>query len=374
MSDSVQAEIKKERRRYPVLDLVRFIAALLIIFIHIFPEGSTTSSVGLDPTLPVIISESFVYAIIRVAAPIFFFISSFLLFKRIEEDKENGWKKVGSFCLRLLFLYLFWYVVGLPLTIKDIVGFATSGDTNGLIRYFVITFWKGAPRGYWFLVSLAFSVFIANIVKGKKGLIVLTVISLVMYVFGCLNSAYFGIFVGREDPFSKGFYFIGEYLELSFCYLEALLFVILGKIFALYGPFKIKGNIVFIVISFFLMVTELFLTISNNLLIYPDAYFSLPIFIFFFMNRILMINIESESFAKKAERLKKIGSFSYLFHIQFFVYLHWILDSCNCNIFRQYIALLLIPYVVVVGLCFILQPLCERLSRYRYLRFLRYSY
>ena len=360
--------------RYPVLDLVRFIAAMLIIFIHIFPEGSTTASIGLDTGTPMLLTEAFVYAIIRSAAPIFFFTSSFLLFRKIQEEDGNGWKRIGSFCLRLLFLYLFWYVLALPLTIKDIVNYTSANDISGLFHYFLLTLWKGAPRGFWFLVSLALSVLIAHRFNGKKGLIALSILAGILYAYGCLNCAYFGIFAAKEDSFSKAMYFIGEYLELAYCPLQALLLVALGKIFALYGPFKIKGNIVFMILSFFLMVGELFFTLKQGLLIYPDAYFSLPLFVFFFMNKMLLAPTQSESFALKMKKLKNIGSFSYLFHVQFFVYFHWILDASGNNPFRAHIFLLLLPYAACVGLCFILQPLCARLSKHRQLRFLRYSY
>ena len=359
---------------YPVLDLVRFIAAMLIIFIHVFPEGSSASSVGLDTSVPMLLTESFVYAALRGGVPLFFLISAFLLFRRIEADKENKWKHIGSFCLRLLFLYLFWYVVALPLTIRDITLLVSNGDMNGLVRYFVITLWKGAPRGFWFLVALALGVLLSAKVEGKKGLIALLVVSGVLYAYGCLNSAYFGLFKLSDDPFSRGFYAVGDYLELAFCPLEGLFFVALGKVFALHGPFRIKGNVVLIVLSFLLMGGELFLTLYLGIHVYADAFFSLPLFAILLLNRLLSIENGSESFVKVAKRLKKIGSFSYLFHVQFFVYLHWILDASGHNVFRENIYLLFIPYVACVLLCFLLQPLCERLSQHRPLGFLKYSY
>ena len=374
MTELVQTESPSRCKRYAVLDLVRFIAAMLVIFIHIFPEGSTTASIGLDTSVPMLLTESFVHAILRPATPIFFLISGFLLFQRIDAEGSNGWKRVGRFCLRLLSLYLFWYVVALPLTIKDIVGFAGQGDTQGLIRYFILTLWKGAPRGFWFLVSLALSLVIANLFRGKKGLITLVVIAGTLYAFGCLNSAYFGIFTAKGDSFSKTVAFIGNYLELSYCVLEALLFVALGKIIAYYGPTKIKGNVVLIVLAFLLMVGELFLTLFFGWHVYPDAYFSLPLFVFLFLNKMLTVQIEKESFVRVAKKLKNVGSFSYLFHVQFFVYLHWILDASGHNVLRDYIALLLIPYFLCVLLSFGLQTAFESLSKYRPLRFLRYSY
>ena len=372
-SDLNQTSLEK-RKYFPVLDLVRFLAALLIVGVHIFPEGSTTEGIGLDRSAPTLLGLSFMNACLRIAVPVFFLISSFLLFKKIGDDQEHKWQHIGAFCLRVLFLYLFWYVAGLPLTIRDITGFVSQGNMNGLIRFIVITFWKGAPRGYWFLVALTLSVVITASCRSKKSMTVLAVIAGLMYVYGCLNSVYFGIFLLNGDPVSKTFYQVGEYLELSFCPLQALFFVVLGRLFAEHGPLKIKGNAVILPAVFLLMMGELFLTMYGNLYVYPDAFFSLPIFAFFLMNLLLGINVENEKFTEMAKKLKRVGSFSYLFHFQFFCYMHWILDAAGNNIFRDQYGWLFIPYLICVAICFGLQTLFEYLSKYKYLRFLRYSY
>ena len=363
-----------QHKYYPILDIARFIAALFIIGLHIFPEGSTEANVGLDNSIPTLIGLSFLYATLRAAVPIFFVISSFLLFKRINDNPEQKWKFVGQFCLRLLFLYLFWYIVSLPITIRDIAGFVSQGDTNGLIRYIVITFWKGATRGFWFLVSLAFCVVITALCSTKKSMIVITIIAGLMYVYGCFNNAYFGIFRLNDDPVSKALWFVGNYLELSFCHLEALIFVVLGKVFASHGVFRIKGNVIYIPLTFILMFAELFITMYAGIFVRPDALFFLPIFVFFLMNTLLSVEVQNDKLNVAAKKLKKVGSFSYLFHVQFFYYLHWIFGSSGNNIFLEHFALLVIPYLVCVLLCFGLQTLFEYLSRYKLLRFLKYSY
>ena len=182
------------------------------------------------------------------------------------------------------------------------------------------------------------------------------------------------MFALSNDPFSNTMFKIGNYLELYCSHLEALIFVVLGRIFASHDSFKIKGNIVFIVIAFFFMVGELFLTLYFNLFVFADAFFFLPVFVFFFMNKMISLNIENESFTNISRKLKRVGSFSYLFHIQFFYYMHWILDSTGHNIFRENIYLLVVSYLVCILLSFGLQTLCEYLAKYKYLKFLKYSY
>lgn len=374
MSDTQVVNESQKHSYYPILDLVRFIAALLIISIHCFPENSTESGVGLDNSIPTMLGLSFLYSLVRIAVPIFFVISSFVVFKRIEEDPSNKWKYIKKFCLRLLCLYLFWYILGLPLTIKDIVSFVSQGDTHNLIRYIVITLWKGAPRGYWFLVSLAVGVVIAALCKTKKSMIVFSITSVIMYIYGCFNSAYFGVFELNDNPFSKALFQVGNYLELNFCYLQAFLFIALGKIFALRGTFKIKGNVYLIPVAYLLLVGEMFLTKYLGIFYHPDALFLLPALVLLIMNLVLNIDIQNEKFASVVKKLKKVGSFSYLFHVQFFAYLYWILDSVGHNIVKENFVLAVIPYFVCIGLCFALQTLFEYLSQYKYLSFLKYSY
>ena len=377
VSLEVNKNLENKKDKYnPVLDIVRFLAALIIISIHIFPEGSTEATVGINQDVVTLIGLSFVYALTSIAVPIFYVISSYLLFRKIELDPENRWKYIGKFCLRLLYFFLFWFIVGLPITIRDITSFISSGDTHNLVRYFVIFLWKGAPRGFFFLQSLALGVVLTCLCKTKKSMTLITIISIIMYVFACFNCSYLGVFTLSDDPVSKGIYDSLIYLETNFSFLQALIFIVLGKIFVLLGTFKIKGNIFYIPILFIFMIGELFITKYVGINVYPNYFFLLPVFTFFLMNFIFSINLknESERLINISKRLKKIGSFSFLFHFQFFYYLHWILDSINHNIFREYIFLLIIPYLVCILICFVLQPLCERLSKHKYLSFLKYSY
>ena len=133
-----------------------------------------------------------------------------------------------------------------------------------------------------------------------------------MFIYGCFNSAYFGVFTKSSNPISQGIVTFGNYLELSYSFFEAFLFIVLGKIFATYGSVNIKGNIILIVISFLLMVTELFLTLYFDLLVYPDAYFFLPLFIFFLFNKIITLDIENERFVLTVKKLKKANLMFFL--------------------------------------------------------------
>ena len=148
----------------------------------------------------------------------------------------------------------------------------------------------------------------------------------------------------------------------------------LGKLFAIHGQFKIKGNLILLPALFILMVGELFITHLTDIYACGDAFFSLPLFAFAFINCMLGIDCQNERFIVVAKKLKEVGSFSYLFHLQFFGYVYWICDAAGRNVFMENYWLLAALVLLCIGASFGLQTLCEWLSRHKGLRFLRYSY
>jgi hypothetical protein len=58
VSLEVNKNLENKKDKYnPVLDIVRFLAALIIISIHIFPEGSTEATVGINQDVATLIAS-----------------------------------------------------------------------------------------------------------------------------------------------------------------------------------------------------------------------------------------------------------------------------------------------------------------------------
>ena len=92
----------------PGLDILKFIMALLVVAIH--SEAVNYIPIVYETTLPLINS----------ALPIFFVVSAFLLFRRLRYTKlpsKQNYNILLHFTKRLVYLYLFWMIIQLPLVI-----------------------------------------------------------------------------------------------------------------------------------------------------------------------------------------------------------------------------------------------------------------
>ena len=144
-----EAVVKKNERN-TTLNLFEFIAACLIIFIHIhFPEPSGTLMNGLA----------------RFGVPLFFTVSGFYLIKH-DMSKEDLRKKLKSRIIRvsklLIFSFIIYFVLGL---ITSLLG----SHSQGILEYLKTTFsWKSiilllvcnnplVRTVNWFMIALIYS-------------------------------------------------------------------------------------------------------------------------------------------------------------------------------------------------------------------------
>ena len=208
----------EKRKYFPLLDLLKWICALFVVSLHCFPKGigaPSTDVVTPGNPIPMYIGQAFLHPVLRIAVPVFFIISSFLLFRKINQNPENKWDLIGKFVIRTVLLYLFWYLVGLIPTVNDIIEFFHQQNYGGLFRYLLISFTKGAPRGFWYLGMLIASVLITSLIKGKKSFILIFIISCIFYTYGVFNSTYFGIFDLVKNPVSDLLKWAGTFFEFN---------------------------------------------------------------------------------------------------------------------------------------------------------------
>ena len=79
-----------KNKNYDILDLTKFILSIMIVAIHTQ------------------LLLSILYPWLRLAVPLFFTISSFLLFKKININPKEESEIIKNFCRRQIKLYLFW--------------------------------------------------------------------------------------------------------------------------------------------------------------------------------------------------------------------------------------------------------------------------
>lgn len=254
--------IKTGAKRYNLIDVVKFILAILIMIIHS----------GIDKTV--------ISPILRVAVPLFFIISAYFFFLKLTktEDKTERRKALFRFVKRNLLLYVIWAIIQLPLIIyfRD---YYLNFFPNGLLSV-LKDFLQGSMfTGSWFIVALVLAVVIIYLASKKISPWVLLLLTAPIYALCCFSSNYFGLL--PESSFLVSFFCGYERVLGTAFYTSlpaALFWVAVGNFFAK-KEICLKNLYLYIAfaISVILIVTERYFIVRYNLENTDDGYFSLMI-------------------------------------------------------------------------------------------------
>lgn len=92
-------------KEYKSIDIMKFIAAIMVVCIHTLPFQS------INP----VVDNIFVGIFCRIAVPFFFISSSFLLFMKFNEDKYQNRKVIIKYIKNIVKVYILWSIVYLIL-------------------------------------------------------------------------------------------------------------------------------------------------------------------------------------------------------------------------------------------------------------------
>lgn len=248
MADNQTASIALEKKNYQVVDLLKFICAVLVVGIHTNPFKS------------VFLLDAGFGVLTRCAVPFFFVSSSFFLFS----DGLNL-KKVSKYLRRVSLLYLIWSLLYI------IVSFATSAssDTNVLafIKNNVLKFLFSGYIHFWYLhasiVGTCVVVLLLLLLKNKKAVFA---VCLILLTFGIIFSTYFPIFDSiswmKKVHDSSTLLLIGSTRNGLF---YSPVFITIGAILSEYKRKSIcistKKSVIGILISFVLLSIESFFAV-----------------------------------------------------------------------------------------------------------------
>jgi peptidoglycan/LPS O-acetylase OafA/YrhL len=161
------------KKYYAGLDLLKFILAIMIIAAHckLFEEFADVK---------VLADRLF-----SIAVPLFFAMSAFLFFKRIdamdEGDKRTQFKKTIK---RLVILFTIWYVLMLPMTWFKWWSIATFKETVYAL------FLSCTLNGYWFIKALIINTTILFICRGRIAMLLLAAFSFTVYLLFAYNNIF----------------------------------------------------------------------------------------------------------------------------------------------------------------------------------------
>ena len=196
------------KKNIDILDLTKFILSLMIVAIH----------TGLFPSV--------LYPWLYLAVPLFFIISSYLLFSKIKSlPAEKHKETIKHYIFRILKLYLFWFIVLLPITIQIRDGWFADGLWIGLFKTTINLFLGSTFVASWFLTALIFDTLIVNKLSKKHNKFLLF-ISIVSYLICCYFSSYH--YILSSPIYDSVINFYNPALSM----FVGLIFIMVGKMFA----------------------------------------------------------------------------------------------------------------------------------------------
>ena len=166
--------IIEKKETNAVFDVTKYILSIMVIAIHsnLFP--------------------SVLYPWLRLAVPLFFIISSYFLFKKLENTEDS--KKDGvvwRYVKRNAILYLFWFIVLLPISLylhHDI--WIDDFNIFCLLRFLRSLVFASTFPASWYISATIIGTIIVYFLSKKFGNKLIILISCVFYILACLVSSY----------------------------------------------------------------------------------------------------------------------------------------------------------------------------------------
>lgn len=212
--------LRRSRENYDIFDLAKIILALMVVTIH----------TGLLPGV--------VYPWVRVAVPLFFMISSYLLFSKINNSPQKDKRSILKKSLkRQLLLYLLWTLILLLPIIKFREEFFENGILAGVIFMLRRAFVRGTFVTSWFIVAnieaTIIVVWLSNLGERHRRFRMMTPVLLGAIYLICSAFAAYGMFFadGGKIETAKQIY-TTILFEPHLSFPIATFWVYLGKIFA----------------------------------------------------------------------------------------------------------------------------------------------
>lgn len=313
-----------EKKNYGVLDIAKFISALLVIAIHCAPFYEMNET------------WNFVYVqiIARLAVPFFFMASGWLFFQKLNISK-GIWEESNQWALkhywqRILKLYLVWSALYLPLLF---ISWVKGGfDFSTCIRLLRDFLFNGTYYHLWFLPALLLGIVIVYVLVMKWQRRIALWVCLALYLTGMLSNVYGGVLVNVPLIGSLLHIYEGVLVTTRNGIFFAPLFLILG-LYAqdfINSKFKKPALIAFL-ISFTALCIEAFLYrylhMMNDL---TSMYLCLVPTVFFLFLYLLQFSFSGNEITLY---MRKLSLLIYVSHIYFITLFMNILHLSNISVY-----------------------------------------
>lgn len=334
-----------EKKNYDVLDLTKFILSIMIVCIH-------------TQTL-----LSILYPWLRLAVPLFFTISSFLLFRKINSSVKEEKKIIKNYCFRQMKLYLFWFIVLLPVTCylrSDWLLPKNSVNIYGYIYNIIKHFLFGSTfAASWFIAASVVGTLIVYFLSKKVNTKILFCIFTIIYSF-----LWFSDFFTTIPIFNSFFSTYETYFSSPLSSFPiALIWILIGKIFASNKiNLKIKNYKRY---YFYLIIALVCLFIEYKIFSNTCYLFSLPVVILIFK---LLLNTNIT--LKNAKLFRAVSTITYPLHASIAIVVRFILKKLTTNM----TLIGVISFIVTLSLCYIICFIILKLEKKKPFTILKYAH
>lgn len=300
---------------------------------------------------------------LRIGVPAFFVLSSYFFFSKINASPECEHGKIlRNMIKRTAKLYLFWFVVLLPVTIYRYRWFMMTFDEVAK-KLIGGLFLNGTFAASWFLSALIIGTVI--IYSLRRHNLPAMIISVSAYLLCCKASAYY---FPEQDviPFLRSWTGITpvakEYCQIFLTFLSGLFYILCGKMFAYNGFMGRRKSVILTVIGLVALYAENYALLSIGTMRANDCMLSLMLLSPALVSMVANINTSVTLLSPTA--LRKASTIYYCFHLSLVIMIRFVLRTAP-----DYVILIL----VFTG-CTILAWALIKLSQNPRFRILRYSY
>lgn len=156
-------------KQYNGVDILKFVMALIVVMIHVKPNIHSNELFVLFKPLTM------------VAVPVFFVISSVLIFNKLNNGNNGALLK---YCKRIGILYLCWLIIDswFVFTHKS---YFTEGWIRGFLDFIKDVFFATTFPGSWFLSASVIGVVLVYYMSQKVNSFIVFLLCLLMYLYVC---------------------------------------------------------------------------------------------------------------------------------------------------------------------------------------------
>lgn len=301
-------------QNYNFIDVVKLVCAALVVAIHVPPLTSVNW----------VLNFAVVNFISRIAVPYFFVSSAYFVFKKAYNTPDGNLDRsvIFAYVKKILRLYIIWSVIYAPFEYRNLLELSGGATVLQFLKYYIIKFIFSASYGHlWYLnaVIVAYILLFLMLAADIKPAFI-ACFSLLMYCIGLCAQSWFGFIEPlRQYPRLWSVLILpGKIFTTSrngLC--EGLLFVVIGRFFAVYDiRMKLKTAVICFAGSFMLFAAEVFTLFRLAWIREYDMFFGIVPTVFFLFYISLNISLPNKKIYRKMRILSALVYFSHMIFVE----------------------------------------------------------